>query len=172
MYIIPIDQIERLLACVQTALPREASGLLLKRELPRCAVLSFAATSNQENTPLSFRIRDEAIEKIAASLKGSGVRTCGCFHSHVFGAARPSRQDCAAAKEPGDLWLIYSARFRSLNLFGWDGAAFQKKRFRVTPPMAAPPSTGRRPQKRMNARMETQSNRKCVGISRSMRNPS
>jgi proteasome lid subunit RPN8/RPN11 len=131
MYLFPIDQIGELLTCAKAALPREAAGLLLRREFKRFIVLSVAATSSEENTPLSFRIRDVAIDKIAESLINSGTKICGCFHSHVVGAARPSKHDCAATKKPGDLWLIYSVRFRNLNLFSWDGMTFQKERFRI-----------------------------------------
>ena len=131
MYLLPIDQIEQLLTHVKAAFPREASGLLLRRELRRFSVLSIAGTSSEENTLISFRIRDAAIDKIVASLRGSDKKICGCFHSHVVGPARPSSRDCDASKEPGDLWLIYSLRFRDLNLFGWDGLAFQKERFRI-----------------------------------------
>ncbi len=129
MYLLPINQVERLLTHVRTTFPREASGLLIRRELKRFTILSVEGTSSEENTLLSFRIRDEAIDKIAESLKDSGARVCGCFHSHVVGAARPSRYDRATTKEPGDLWLIYSMRFRDLNLYRWDGLMFQKERF-------------------------------------------
>lgn len=133
MYILSIHEIEKLLTSAQTAFPREASGLLLRREFKRFTVLSLAVTSSEENTPLSFRIRDAAIDEIAESLRGSGTTICGCFHSHVVGPARPSNRDCAATKEPGDLWLIYSVRFRNLNLFGWNGMTFQKDRFLIAP---------------------------------------
>ena len=133
MYVLPLDQVEQLLTHVQAAFPWEASGLLLRREFKRSTILSIAATPSDENTLLSFRIRDAAISRIAASVKGSGTRVCGCFHSHVLGAARPSVRDSASPKTPGDLWLIYSARFRDLKLFRWDGTTFQKERFQIRP---------------------------------------
>lgn len=138
MYLIPTAQIKYLLAHVQVALPREASGLLLRRDFKRFTILSVTGTSSTENTLFSFRIRDAAIEKIAESLKGSDTRICGCFHSHVVGAARPSSRDCAATKKSGDLWLIYSARFRDLNLYQWDGMTFQKERFLLVASPATP----------------------------------
>lgn len=145
MYVFPINQFEQLLVCVQEAFPREASGLLLRQEFKRFKVLSVAGTSSEENTLHSFRIRNAAIDKIAVSLRGSGTRICGCFHTHI-GVARPSRHDRAATKEPGDLWLIYSVRFRNLNLFKWDGMTFKKERYLIAPPLATPSSahTGRR----------------------------
>src|SRR6202051_3066050 len=123
MHILPTAQIEHLLTHVRAAFPREASGLLLRRDFKRFTILSVAGTSSTDNTPLSFRIRDGAIEKIAESLRGSDTRICGCFHSHVLGKAYPSSHDCAATKESGDLWLIYSVRFRDLHLYRWDGMA-------------------------------------------------
>lgn len=133
MHILSIHEIEKLLTSVQTAFPQEASGLLLRREFKRFTVLSLTVTSSEENTPLSFRIRDAAIDEIAESLRGSDTTICGCFHSHVVGPARPSSSDCAGTKKPGELWLIYSVRFRNLNLFGWDGMTFQKERFLIAP---------------------------------------
>lgn len=132
-YVFPIDQIGKLRTFVKVAFPREAAGLLLRREFKTFTFLSFAPTPNEDNTLLSFRIRDAAIDRIAESLINSDTRICGCFHSHILGAARPSKKDRAAKKMPGDLWLIYSVRFRNLRLFSWDGAAFQKERFRIVP---------------------------------------
>jgi proteasome lid subunit RPN8/RPN11 len=131
MYLFPISQLERFLKHIRAALPREASGLLLGREWGRFTVLSFAGTSSEENTPSSFRIRDAAIERVAESLQGSGMRICGCAHSHNFGRAFPSRYDCAAEKGDCILWMIYSVPRRDLNLFVWDGASFNKERFRI-----------------------------------------
>jgi len=131
VYIFPINQLEQLLACVHEAFPLEASGLLLQREHKRFTVLSVVGTSSEGNTPLSFRIRSAAIDKIAESLRDSDTKICGCFHSHVLGAARPSKRDTAATKEAGDLWFIYSVRFQALKLYGWNGRAFQKEHFRI-----------------------------------------
>lgn len=139
MYILPVDQVERLLACVDDAFPCEAAGLLLGREVGRYTVLTITDMGSSENTLLSFRIRDAAIAQVAASLEGSETKIRGCFHSHVLGDARPSRTDCEGAKDFGDLWLIYSLRLRRLNLFRWRGRAFTKEPFRVSPPLASPP---------------------------------
>jgi proteasome lid subunit RPN8/RPN11 len=133
MYLIPLDQIEQVLTHVKTAFPLEASGLLIRREVKQFTVLSIAPTSPEENTPFSFRIRDATVAEIMGSLKGSSARIAGCFHSHVFGVARPSARDCAAKKEAGDLWLIYSWRFRNLTLFEWDSVKFQRELFRIIP---------------------------------------
>ena len=138
MYLIPTDEVEKILMHVEAAFPREASGLLLRREFKQFTLLSVVGTPIEENTPLSFRIRGAGIKKIAESLRGSGTRTCGCFHSHVVGGACPSRRDCAARKEPGDLWLIYSVRFRNLNLFRWDGKRFKRERFLIIPSLSTP----------------------------------
>ena len=136
-YVFPIDQIGRLLTLVEEALPREAAGLLLRRESKGITVLSFAPTPNTENSPLSFRIGDAAIDRIGQSLIGRETRICGCFHSHILGAARPSAKDRAANKKSGDLWLIYSVRFGNLRLFLWDGVVFQRERFRIVPSLSS-----------------------------------
>lgn len=143
MYVFPADEIEKVLASAERAFPKEASGLLLRQEFGRFTLLSLTETSNDENTPLSFRIRDEAIEKIAKCLKGSGKTICGVSHSHVVGQARPSSIDCAATKARGDLWLIYSVAYRNLRLFEWDGMAFQRTRFKIVPSRTASPSQAR-----------------------------
>ena len=139
MYILPVDQVERLLACVDEAFPCEAAGLLLGRHVGRYTVLTVASVSSSENTPLSFRIRNADIAQVASSLKGSTTKICGCFHSHVLGDARPSRTDREGAEEFGSLWLIYSVRFRRLKLFRWHGTAFFGERFRVVPPIVVLP---------------------------------
>jgi proteasome lid subunit RPN8/RPN11 len=117
---------------VRAALPREASGLLVGESCARATALSVYGTRSDENTPVSFRIRDEAIRNIEESLCGTGVRVRGCFHSHVLGAARPSRYDRDGARAAGELWLIYSVRRRELRLYEWDGKTFQKRRFRIS----------------------------------------
>lgn len=137
-YVFPIDQIGKLVTFVRAALPREAAGLLLRREFKSFTILSFAPTSIEENTLLSFRISDAAIDRMAESLMNRDTRICGCFHSHILGAARPSPKDSAAIKKSGDLWLICSVRFRNLRLFSWDGATFQKERFKIVPSLPAP----------------------------------
>jgi proteasome lid subunit RPN8/RPN11 len=132
MYLLPIDQAGKLVACVNAAFPREAAGLLLRQESRKGIVLlSVVPLSPTENTPFSFRIRDASIDDVEKSLANSGMKVCGCFHSHVFGPARPSKHDCAALKCPGDLWFIHSVRFRRLRLFLWDGRRFRTERFRI-----------------------------------------
>ena len=145
MYILPIDELEKVLTSAQTAFPRETSGLLLRQKFGRFTLLSLTVTSSAENTVLSFRIRDAAINEIAESLKGASTTIGGCFHSHIIGPARPSSRDCAATKEPGDLWLIYSVGFRDLNLFRWSGMTFQKARLLIVPSLKEWDIAGKRP---------------------------
>jgi proteasome lid subunit RPN8/RPN11 len=116
----------------RSAYPKEASGVLIGAERGHATRLSVIETPSEENTHLSFIIRDQALRRIAQSL-GKSSRICGCFHSHVLGPARPSKRDCASHKASGDLWLIHSLRFQDLKLFIWDGAKFNRTRFRVVP---------------------------------------
>ena len=130
--IIPLSQIQRLLKQVRIAFPREVSGIILGQEFGPYTILSFIGTSIEENTPFTFCIRDVEINSISDSIRCSEKRIRGCFHSHVFGSARPSIYDCAAEKEVGDLWLIFSVKFSDIKVFRWDGITFQKQRFRIT----------------------------------------
>lgn len=106
--------------------------MLLGEGSARATILSVCATRSDENTLVSFRIRDETIRKIENSLRSGDVQIRGCFHSHIAGAARPSKYDRKGAKDVGDLWLIFSVGFHELRLFEWDGIAFQRKRFRIS----------------------------------------
>lgn len=133
-YFIGAENISAILENVRSAFPREASGLVLGQEFGRRTVLCVHATRSDENTLVSFRIRDETIRRIAQSLLNVRLRIRGCFHSHIIGAARPSRYDCLVAKAAGDLWLIYSVRFQDLRLFEWDGNAFKRIRFGIIRP--------------------------------------
>lgn len=128
---IQLSQLQLLLKYVQAAFPREASGIILNQEFKEYGILSFVETSSEENTPFTFCIRDVEIKKVSASLKKSEKKVCGCFHSHIFGSARPSKYDCAAKKEVGDLWLIFSVKFSDFKIYRWDGKIFHKQKFRI-----------------------------------------
>ena len=112
------------------AFPREAAGLLIGRRRDSATALSVYPTPIDENTLLSFKIRDTTIRSVRERLNG-GATIRGCFHSHLVGAARPSKHDRAGAQTPGDLWLIYSLRFHELKLYEWDGERFHRRRFRI-----------------------------------------
>lgn len=129
--IIPIGQIQLLLRFVQSTFPLEASGIILGQELGKYAVLYFIETNIAENTPFTFCIRDSEIFKISESIKGSDKKIYGCFHSHIFGAARPSIYDFSADKNMGDLWLIYSVKFSDFKIYKWSGIAFQNQSFKI-----------------------------------------
>jgi proteasome lid subunit RPN8/RPN11 len=131
MYLLKIAQLQKLVNHIELTKPSEASGLILAKNFEEHILLSFIETSSEENTMISFRIRDKEIKEIAHSIEGSGLRICGCFHSHILGPARPSYFDGIAPKTVGDLWLIYSVRFLDFNIFSWDGNAFHKERFRL-----------------------------------------
>jgi proteasome lid subunit RPN8/RPN11 len=130
VYELTTRSLNELLANVRGAYPKEACGALIGTARGRATRLSVVPTSSEENTPISFIIRDRALRSVAESL-GPSSTICGCFHSHVLGFARPSKRDCAADKSTGDIWLIYSIRFQDVRLFTWDGARFNRTRFRV-----------------------------------------
>lgn len=132
MYAFEDHNIGELVQLAKGAYPREASGLLFKRRVRGYTLLSFVGTSCEDNTPLSFRITDAAIDGVVQSLGASNAELCGVGHSHTIGPSRLSLQDQSAAKARGDLWLIYSLRFKTLALFEWSGGAFRRRRFRIT----------------------------------------
>src|SRR5436853_4657038 len=99
-YVFPLSELTAFLTHIQAACPREASGVLLRRDWRRTPTLFFAGTSHAENTATSFRIRDSAIREIADSPRFRDAQVCGCAHSHNLGRAFPSRQDIAAEKGP------------------------------------------------------------------------
>lgn len=131
MYLIALDQVDRIVGYASAVVPREACGLLVRTEARRGSLLSIIPTSIEDNTPISFRIRVRTIEEIKESLKGSKSKVCGCFHSHVVGRARPSKGDRAGVKEPGELWLIYAVQLRTLRLYAWNGNIFQRKCYKI-----------------------------------------
>jgi hypothetical protein len=130
-YLISTLQVERFLAQVRAAFPREASGVLLGCDWRRYTLLTFVATPWEENTPRSFRIREEQIGRIAASVAGTGAQICGCAHSHGFGRACPSPRDAAAVKGQCTLWMIFSVPRRDLKLFAWEHGDFTRQRLRI-----------------------------------------
>ena len=129
MFAIEIDALANLLRQARLAYPREACGLLVGAAARGGVRLSVLATETDRNTAVSFLIQDAAVERGQKALR-SGETLCGVFHSHILGPARPSRRDRAGARTPGELWLIYSLRFRDLKLYEWDGGQFTRKRLR------------------------------------------
>ncbi len=129
--IIPLSQIQLLLKIAQSSYPRETSGLMLGYDFRQYTLLNFVATSNSENTPFTFRIKDAEIAEVADSAKETNRRICGCFHSHILGVAKPSAYDIACPKNEGDLWLIYAVKYSDIRIFRWDGESFQKQRFTI-----------------------------------------
>lgn len=131
MFVLCTSEIDSLRRAVLAAFPREASGILMREDSDAGTLLSLRTTGHDENTPMSFVIRSDALRSVATSLAGTNKKICGCVHSHVVGRAWPSRRDSAGAKAAGELWLIYSLTARSLRLFEWDGTTFQRWPLRV-----------------------------------------
>ncbi|MDP1632447.1 MAG: Mov34/MPN/PAD-1 family protein [Caulobacter sp.] len=130
MFAIAAEDLAAVLLQVRIAFPREACGLLVGTVIRERVRLSVAATGSERNSVTSFHIPDAAIASARMALRvGSTLR--GVFHSHILGPARPSRRDIAGPKAMGELWLIYSVRFRDLALYQWDGERFDRKRLRT-----------------------------------------
>lgn len=140
MFFIPAAEFDSLRRAVLAALPREACGVLLREECDGGTLLSLRMTSHHENTPVTFVIRERTLRAVGASLAGTRRTICGCVHSHVIGRAWPSYRDSEGTRAAGELWLIYSFAMRNLRLFEWNGAAFQRRSFRISK-RAPPPSS-------------------------------
>ncbi len=126
-YVIKLGTIRTILKLSNQSFPVEASGVLLCKKSHNGFILYVAPCSSKENTTVSFIIRDIEIKKVKAN--NPTLQFCGCFHSHVIGPAYPSKMDCSGKKSPGELWLIYSARYKQLRLFSWDKTKFFQKNF-------------------------------------------
>ena len=131
MYVFTVDQISRIIKQAKETFPRECCGLLLWKASRARGVLSVVPTVDTENTSVSFLIKSSTLREVREFARASGAEVRGCFHSHVIGAARPSKHDSRASKEAGGLWLIYALRSGRLNLFAWSGGRFVRKRFRI-----------------------------------------
>lgn len=129
--LVPLSQIRNLLEFADKSFPNETSGLLLSQILGDKQILSLAPTSDKDNSPITFRIRDLEIKEVEKDIKNSTKQICGCFHSHIRGRARPSKMDQSGKKKKGELWLIYSVKFSQLKIFEWDGSNFFPIRYRI-----------------------------------------
>jgi proteasome lid subunit RPN8/RPN11 len=99
---------QQILVAAGNAYPLECCGLLEGSETPigwRVDVVHEAA--NLAETPSRRFLIDPKLQfHLLRSLRGSGRRIIGCFHSHPGGEAMPSEEDRRQARETGFLWLI------------------------------------------------------------------
>ena len=120
----------RLVDEAHDAYPREACGLLFA-PAGWPSELRLVPTVATWNTPVSFRIAEQEINRVRRRRRALGEDLLGCFHSHVLSRAWPSKYDRQGAQRLGGLWLIYSIPTRRVALFDWNGRRFQQRALRL-----------------------------------------
>jgi proteasome lid subunit RPN8/RPN11 len=130
MFCLGRGEFQRLIEVAGRAYPREACGLLFAPSDGRTQ-LRLVPTATAWNTPLSFRISGQEIDRLRGERKLLGEQLLGCFHSHILSPARPSRFDRRGAQRLGGLWLIYSVLERRAALFHWSGTNFKRQSLRL-----------------------------------------
>jgi proteasome lid subunit RPN8/RPN11 len=131
MYYIKTFDLRLLISETENKSPVEACGLLLTNTLNKKEFLQILPTNGKFNTVTSFRIEQKCIEKIKLKISDTNLKICGCFHSHTFGSARPSKMDINCKKNEGDIWLIYSKAFTDVRIYKWVSNTFHRQRFKV-----------------------------------------
>lgn len=129
-YFISRQTIEFLILKSLAAYPNEASGLLIKKIVRSNGFLQIAFTSSYNNSPTYFYISNKQIINCQLRLN-LNEEIVGCFHSHNFGPSKPSTLDSKGIKKEGELWLIYSTKYKSLNLYKWNFGKFIKAKFKI-----------------------------------------
>lgn len=131
MYYLKIFDLRLLVNQAENKSPLEVCGILLTNTLNEKQYLYLQPTNGEFNTVTSFRIEQKSIEDIKSKITVPGVKICGCFHSHTFGSAKPSKMDIKCKKNEGDIWLIYSRVFNDIKIYKWSSNTFQRQKFRV-----------------------------------------
>tara|TARA_A100001037_G_scaffold101034_2_gene92049 strand:- start:1246 stop:1746 length:501 start_codon:yes stop_codon:yes gene_type:complete len=96
----------------ERSFPQECCGLLIGEEANGLVqVAEIHESENLANDPgRRFEVDPALRLKLQRSLRGSGHRIIGIYHSHPDGPAHPSPRDLEAAWEPELVWLIMSVR--------------------------------------------------------------
>ena len=131
MFFIRSDKASVCFELATKALPIEASGLLLMEQFRGQSWLSVIPTSSHKNTPVSFMISEREINRARSQFACRDQLICGCFHSHVFKSATPSKYDELGACTELPLWLIASLKSMELKLYLWNGSEFIRQRITV-----------------------------------------
>ena len=91
----------------RAAFPRECCGLIEgTREGEAVHAAALHPTANFSAAPDSFEIDPSAHIRLLRTLRGTGRRIVGCYHSHPNGRPEPSERDRASGGEEGFVWLI------------------------------------------------------------------
>lgn len=105
--------------------PRECCGLIEGvREGEIVIALAVHQAANLAARADRFEIDPAAQFALLRSLRGTGRKIVGCYHSHPDGRAEPSARDAEGASEPGFVWLIAGGD-GAMAAFVFHGGAFE-----------------------------------------------
>lgn len=90
--------------------PNEACGLLAGKE---GRPVKFFAMSNQDASPVSYRLDPTEQLKVFTELEDEGWDLLGIFHTHTHSEAYPSETDLKQAFYPEATYLVMSLSDRS-----------------------------------------------------------
>jgi proteasome lid subunit RPN8/RPN11 len=101
--IITEDQVQEIIAHVQSALPNEACGLLGGRA---GRVQAVYPGTNTEHSPVRYRMDPKEQLRAMDTIELAGRDVVGIFHSHPQGPPVPSSTDLAQAHYPDAVYVI------------------------------------------------------------------
>lgn len=112
--------------------PNEACGLLAGKE---GRPVKFFAMSNQDASPVSYRLDPTEQLKVFTELEDEGWDLLGIFHTHTHSEAYPSETDLKQAFYPEATYLVMSLSDRSnpvLRGFTMQDGEISEREVRVT----------------------------------------
>lgn len=108
MLVLSARQMASIASAAEAAWPAEGCGLLIGRGRRVVTVTRVMAADNLLKAEGNDRFELDPAVRFAAerSVRGTGERVIGHWHSHPDGSAKPSATDLAQAWEPDLIWLI------------------------------------------------------------------
>ncbi|HEX7473739.1 MAG TPA: M67 family metallopeptidase [Candidatus Limnocylindrales bacterium] len=90
--------------------PNEACGIIVgdRPAAEGGVALRFAATRNEDASPLRYRIHGEDLLRLTLETDDADEVFWGIVHSHVRSPARPSPTDIGAAQYPDAIYILVS----------------------------------------------------------------
>ncbi|WP_096701366.1 M67 family metallopeptidase [Magnetospirillum sp. 15-1] len=108
MLVLSAEQMASIATAAEAAWPAEGCGLLIGKGRRVVTVTRIMVADNLLKTQGNDRFELDPVVRFAAerSVRGTGERVIGHWHSHPDGSAKPSATDLAQAWEPEMIWLI------------------------------------------------------------------
>ncbi len=101
------SQLRAIEAAAEKAYPNESCGLLVGEGDAHLRVTSLHPSENLADDPgRRFEVDPTLLLKLHKSLRGSGQRLVGHYHSHPEGPAEPSAHDLSRAWQAELAWLV------------------------------------------------------------------